>query len=72
MDALTLFGFLSVAAMLVFYAFDDRSPYFLLAFAAACWCAAVYGWLAGTWPFALVEAIWGAVAVRRFMRRRSA
>jgi hypothetical protein len=71
MDSLTLFGFLSVAAMLVFYALEERSPYFLLAFAAACWSAAVYGWLAGTWPFAIVEAIWGAVALRRYLRRRS-
>ena len=71
-DPLTLFGFLSVAAMLVFYALEERSPYFLLAFAAACWAAAVYGWLAGTLPFAVVEAIWGAVALRRFLGRRSA
>ena len=71
MDTLTLFGALSVAAMLGFYALEERSPYFLLAFACACWAAAVYGWLVGTWPFAIVEAIWGAVAVRRFLRRRS-
>jgi len=71
-DALTLFGFLSVTAMLVFYALEERSPYFLIAFAAACWAAAAYGWLAGTWPFAVVEAIWGAVALRRFLRRPSA
>jgi hypothetical protein len=71
-DTLTVFGFLSVAAMLVFYALEDRSPYFLLAFAGACWSAAVYGWLAGTWPFAVVEAIWGVVALHRFVRTRSA
>jgi hypothetical protein len=71
-DTLTLFGVLSVAAMLVFYALEERSRYFLVAFALACWSAAVYGWLAGTWPFAVVEAIWGAVALRRFLRRRSA
>jgi hypothetical protein len=70
MDSLTLFGFLSVAAMLVFYALEERSPSFLLAFAAACWAAAAYGWLAGTWPFAVVEAIWGVVALRRFLGRR--
>jgi hypothetical protein len=71
-DPLTLFGFAAVAAMLGFYALEDRSPYFLVAFAVACWAAALYGWLAGAWPFAVVEAIWGAVAVRRFLRRSSA
>jgi hypothetical protein len=36
MDALTLFGLFAVTAMLVFYALEDRSPLFILAFAAAC------------------------------------
>jgi hypothetical protein len=58
--------------MLAFYALEERSPYFLVAFAVACWAAAVYGGLAGTWPFAVVEAIWGLVALRRFARRRGA
>jgi hypothetical protein len=71
-DTLTVFGLLSVGAMLVFYALEERSPHFLVAFAVACWSAAVYGWLTGTWPFAVVEAIWGAVALRRFYRTRSA
>ncbi len=71
MDPLTLFGFAAVAAMLGSYALEDRSPYFLVAFALACWAAALYGWLAGTWPFAMVEAIWGAVALRRYARRRA-
>ena len=71
MDPLTLFGLTAVTAMLAFYALEERSPNFLVAFALACWAAALYGWLAGTWPFALVEAIWGAVAVRRYTRRRT-
>jgi hypothetical protein len=36
MSALSLFGLAAVTAMLVFYAFEDRSPWFVLAFAAAC------------------------------------
>jgi hypothetical protein len=32
MDALTLFGLMAVTAMLVFYALEDRSPWFILAF----------------------------------------
>jgi hypothetical protein len=71
MDPLTLFGLVSVGAMLACYALEERSPYFVLAFALACWAAATYAWLAGTWPFTLIEAIWGAVALRRFARRRA-
>jgi hypothetical protein len=71
-DALTTFGLASVGAMLACYAFEERSPYFVLAFALACWAAAAYAWLAGAWPFTLIEAIWGVVALRRFARRRAA
>ena len=70
-DPLIAFGLASVGAMLFSYALEDRSPYFVLAFAVACWAAAAYAWLAGTWPFTLIEAIWGAVALRRFARRRA-
>ena len=32
MDALTLFGLVAVTAMLIFYALEDRSPWYVLAF----------------------------------------
>ena len=28
--------------------------------------SSTYGFLAGTWPFGVVEAIWCAIAVRRY------
>jgi hypothetical protein len=66
MDALSLFGLVAVAAMLVFYALEGRSPWFVLAFAGACIAASLYGFLQGAWPFGLVEAIWAIVAARRW------
>jgi hypothetical protein len=69
MDALTLFGLLAVTAMLVFYALEDRSAWFVLAFAGACALASVYGFLQGAWPFGVVEAIWAGVATRRWWLR---
>jgi hypothetical protein len=69
MDALTLFGLVAVTAMLVFYAVEDRSPTFILAFAAACGLASAYGFLQGAWPFGLVEAVWAGVAVQRWRTR---
>jgi hypothetical protein len=45
MDSLTLFGLFAVTAMLLFYAFEDRSPWFILAFAVACGTASIYGFL---------------------------
>ena len=66
MDALSLFGLVAVTAMLVFYALESRSPWFILAFAVACALGSAYGFLQGAWPFGLVEAIWAGVAVWRW------
>ena len=69
MDQLTLFGLLAVIAMLIFYALEDRSPWFSLAFAGACALGSLYGFLQGAWPFGVVEAIWAGVAVRRWSKQ---
>ena len=66
MDRLTLFGLLAVTAMLVCYALEHRSPWYVLAFAASCAMGSAYGFLQGAWPFGLVEAVWSLVAVRRW------
>jgi presenilin-like A22 family membrane protease len=71
MDALTLFGLCAVTAMLVFYALEDRSHWYVLAFAGACGLASVYGFLQGAWPFGIVEAVWAGVALRRWWIRRA-
>jgi hypothetical protein len=47
MDTLTLFGLFAVTAMLIFYALEDRSPWYILAFAGACALGSVYGFLQG-------------------------
>ena len=65
-NPLALFGLFAVTAMVVCYAFENRSPWFILAFAAACARASVYGLLQGAWPFGLVEAVWSLVAARRW------
>jgi len=74
MDRLTAFGLVAVVLMLVFYAMEDRSPHFVLAFSLACVMGSTYGFLQGAWPFGLVEAVWSIVAIRRWLyvqRQRS-
>lgn len=71
MDVLTLFGAVAVGAMLVFYALESRSAWFVLAFAGACLASSVYGFKQGAWPFGVVELIWSGVAVARWKRRRA-
>lgn len=72
MDRLSFFGLFAVTAMLFSYAFEKRSHWFVLAFAASCVLGSVYGFLQGAWPFGLVEAIWALVAVRRWQITRTA
>jgi len=55
--------------MMVFYAIEDRSPHFVLAFAGACALASAYGFLQGAWPFGIVEAVWTFVAATRWWRK---
>jgi len=71
LDALTHFGLFTVSAMLACYALEDRSPHYVLGFAATCALASVYGFLQGAWPFGVVEIVWVVVALRRWRLRMS-
>lgn len=66
MSSLTVFGLFAVAAMLIFYALEERHPRYILGFAVACALGSVYGFLQGAWPFGIVEAVWAVVAARRW------
>ena len=70
MDGLTLFGLVAVSMMLLCYTLEDRSHWFVLAFAVACALGSSYGFLQGAWPFGLVEAVWAVIALRRWNGRR--
>lgn len=71
MDPVTAFGAAAVTAMMVCYALEDRHAAFILAFAPACLASSAYGFLAGAWPFGVVELVWAGVAVRRWRRERT-
>lgn len=71
MNGLTLFGLIAVTAMLMTYALEDRSHWYVLAFAGACVMGSIYGFLQGAWPFGLIEAIWSMIALRRWVKAAS-
>ena len=56
MDAVTWFGFLSLAGAMVCYALEERSHWYGLGFAIGCVLGSIYGFLIGAWPFGVVEA----------------
>ena len=68
MNALTLFGLFAVTAMLITYALEARSHWFILAFAASCVLGSIYGFLQGAWPFGAMEAVWACVAFTRWWK----
>jgi hypothetical protein len=70
LSPLTLFGLVSVIAMLVFYVYEDRGSVFVLLFAVTCAMSSVYGFLQGAWPFGAVEVVWTIVALQRWRARR--
>jgi hypothetical protein len=69
MDALTAFGLFSVTMMVICYALEDRSRWYILGFAFACVLGSIYGFLQGAWPFGAVEVVWAVIAVWRWKKK---
>jgi len=63
---LTAFGAVALTFMMLMYALEHRGRRFVLAFACGCALSSVYGFLAGTWPFGVVEMVWAGIALRRW------
>ena len=66
MDTLHGFGLVVVAAMLVFYALEKRSQWFIIAFAVACVVGSINGFLQSAWVLGLAESVWCMLALRRW------
>jgi hypothetical protein len=67
---LTLYGVAALSFMMLMYALEHRGAGFVAAFAVGCGLSSVYGFLAGTWPFGVVEAVWAVIAARRYVDLR--
>lgn len=63
---LSVFGVTALTFMMSMYALERRHRLFILAFALGCALSNAYGFLAGTWPFGVVELVWVLIAVRRY------
>ena len=66
---LTAFGSLAVGIMFVSYWLEPRSRWFVLSFSFASALTAVYSGLVAAYPITVIEALWAAVALRRFIVR---
>lgn len=68
--AVTIYGVCALSFMMVMYALESRSRHFVAAFALGCALSSVYGFMAGTWPFGVVEGVWALIALRRYAKGR--
>lgn len=67
---MTAFGTGAVSLAVVAYALERRHRAFVLLFAIGCGLSSVYGFAIGSLPFGAVEALWSAIALRRFTAGR--
>ncbi len=70
-SALNVYGSVILTIMMIFYLIEDRSPYYTLLFGVMCIGTSAYGFLAGTWPFGVIEVVWAGIAVRKYLKVRS-
>ena len=70
MNPLTIYGLFAVTGMLLCYILEKRSPWYILGFAISCALGSSYGFLQGARPFGVIEAVWAAVALRRWRLAR--
>ena len=68
---LTAYGAVAVTFMMAMYALERRHRRYVLGFALGCLLSSSYGFLSGTWPFGVVEAVWSLIALRRYITARS-
>jgi hypothetical protein len=62
----TIYGIVALTFMMAMYALEHRGRRFVAGFALGCLLSSIYGFLAGAWPFGIVELIWSGVAVQRY------
>ena len=62
----TAYGIAALTFMMVMYALEGRGARFVGGFALGCAFSSSYGFLAGAWPFGIVEAIWALIALHRY------
>ena len=67
---ITLFGSIAVAVMLLSYWLEPRSRWFILVFAGGCAATSAYSGIVEAYPVTGIEALWGLVALQRFLRKR--
>ncbi|MCL4451032.1 MAG: hypothetical protein M1327_00180 [Candidatus Thermoplasmatota archaeon] len=70
LSPLNIYGISVLLAMLFFYIREVRSRAYTLLFSLSCIASSIYGFLAGTWPFGVVEFVWFVFSFRKYIGLR--
>jgi len=71
LDGLMLFGFMAAFLTLVAGIYARQSRPGLAAFGACLTATAVYGFMQGAWPIAIVQAAWAAAVFTRSLQAKN-
>ena len=71
LDRLMLFGFFAAFLTLVAGIYARQSRPGLAAFGACLTATAVYGFMQGAWPIAIVQTVWAAVVFTRSLQAKN-
>jgi hypothetical protein len=71
LDGLMLFGFFAAFLTLVVGLYARQSRLGLATFAVCLTATAVYGFMQGAWPIAIVQAAWAAVVFGRSLQAKN-
>ncbi len=65
---LNIYGMITLLAMLYFYLRESSGRKYTLLFSISCLASSSYGFLAGTWPFGVVELVWFAFSLNKYIK----
>lgn len=68
LSTLNILGAVDLAVMMAFYSLEPKSRIYTLLFGLTCIGSSAYGFLSGTWPFGVIEAVWTLIALRKYVK----
>jgi hypothetical protein len=68
LSPLNAYGSVVLFLMMIFYIKENKSSKYTLLFGIMCIGSSAYGFLAGTWPFGIIEAVWALFSFDKFRK----
>lgn len=68
LSPLNVYGSVVLLLMMLFYVMENKAPVYTLLFGIMSIGTSSYGFLAGTWPFGVIEAVWAIFALNKYRK----